>query len=115
MDSSDSRNRKTASRIAYNELLDEVAQHVWTAVSTKTGPGTVAMTLSGRGTTRGSRGHVITAPGLEHVVSRTTLADLACRDSVTIAPTAGIEPLRPAELATAKRRRNITPHHPYRG
>jgi len=108
VDSFDSRNRKTSSRIAYNELLDEVARHVWTAISTETGPGTVAMTLSGRGTTKGSLGYVITAPGLKHVVSRTTLADLACRGSVTIAPAAGIEPLRRAELATAERRRRIT-------
>jgi hypothetical protein len=108
MDSFDSRNRKTSSRIVYNKLLDEVAQHVWTAVSTETGPGAVIMTLSGRGTTKGSLGYVITAPGLKHVVSRTTLADLACRGSVTIAPGTGIEPLRPSELATAKRRRDIT-------
>lgn len=108
MASSASRNRKTPSRVAYNELLDEVAQHIWTAVSTETGPGTVLMTLSGRGTTRGSLGYVITAPGRRHVVSRTTLADLACRGSLTIAPGTGIEPLRPAELASAKRRRDIT-------
>jgi len=108
MDSFDSRNRKTSSRIAYNRLLDEIAQHVWTVVRTETGPGTVVMTLSGRGSTKGSLGYVIMAPGLRHVVSRTTLADLACRGSVTIAPGTGIEPLRPAELVTAKRRRDIT-------
>ena len=108
MDSFDSRNRRTASRIAYNELLDDVAAHVWTVVSTETGPGTVVMTLSGRGTTKGSLGYVITAPGLRHVVSRTTLADLACRGSVTVAPAAGIEPLRPAELASAERRRDLS-------
>jgi hypothetical protein len=108
MDSFDSRNRKTSSRIAYNKLLDEVAEHHWTAVSTETGPGTVVMTLSGRGTTKGSLGFVIAAAGLRHVVSRTTLADLGCRGSVTIAPGAGIEPLRPAELAEARRRRDIT-------
>jgi hypothetical protein len=108
MDSFDSRNRKTPSRIAYNKLLDEVAQHVWTAVSTETGPGTVPMTLSGRGATKGSLGYVITAPGLKHVVSRTTLADLACRDSLRIAPGTEIEPLRPSELACAERRRALT-------
>jgi hypothetical protein len=108
VDSFDSRNRKTSSRVEYNKLLEEVAEHVWTAVSTETGPGTVVMTLSGRGTTKGSLGYVITAPGRRHVVSRTTLADLACRGSLTIAAGTHIEPLRPNELVTAKRRRDIT-------
>ena len=106
MDNFDSRNRRTPARVAYNALLDEVAQHVWTVVRAETG--TVTMTLNGRGAAQGSLGYVITAPGLRHVVSRTTLADLACRGSVTIALGAGIEPLRPLELANAKRRRAIT-------
>jgi hypothetical protein len=108
MNDFNSRNRKTPSRIAHNKLLDEVAQQPLTVVGTKTGPGDVSMDLNGRRVTKGRLGFVITAPGHEYVVSRTTLADLACRGVITIQQGAAIDPLRTSELELAKRRRDIT-------